>query len=199
MSIAMAKAHYSGKGGRGKMNCAQAVAHAFRETYSLPDVAVASMAACGTGRAPGGECGALFAARTALKDSHPDRIEACSSAFAGKAGSTLCREIRQMKKLPCLGCVETAAAFLEKIRPTASGTATCGVCSAGNETGSELSLERQVRIMAGAMAATGAVLSWLVHPAFAAISLAIGCGLVYAGITNNCFATLLLSKLPWNK
>ena len=197
MSVEKAKAHYSGKGGHGKLNCAEAIAYAFRGTYPLADTVVAGMAACGTGRAPGGECGALFAAKAALRDTHADKVKACSAAFAAQAGATRCKEIRALKKLPCLGCVETAAAFLEETRP--AGAAACTTCGESATQGETMSLERQVRMMAGTLVVIGSVLSWVVHPAFAAVAIMIGCGLVYAGITDNCFATLLLSKLPWNK
>ena len=45
-----------------------------------------------------------------------------------------------------------------------------------------LSLERQVRIAAGMIAATGALLSLLLNPLYSLIPLFVGCGLVFAGI-----------------
>ncbi|MFN3826791.1 MAG: rhodanese-like domain-containing protein [Micavibrio sp.] len=62
-----------------------------------------------------------------------------------------------------------------------------------------LPLERQVRIVAGAMAATGALFGLLVHPLFTLIPLFVGSGLVFAGITDRCGMALLLTKAPWNK
>jgi rhodanese-related sulfurtransferase len=62
-----------------------------------------------------------------------------------------------------------------------------------------MSLERQVRIAAGAMAATGGFLALFANPMFAVIPAAIGSGLVFAGITDNCTLGLLLAKLPYNR
>lgn len=61
-----------------------------------------------------------------------------------------------------------------------------------------LPLERQVRIAAGAIAGTGALLALIVHPAFSLIPLFVGGGLVYAGITDRCGLALILTKAPWN-
>lgn len=60
------------------------------------------------------------------------------------------------------------------------------------------SLERQVRIVAGAGAAIGALLGLFVHPLYSVIPLTIGSGLVFAGITDRCGLALLLTKAPWN-
>lgn len=62
-----------------------------------------------------------------------------------------------------------------------------------------ISLERQVRIAAGSLVLTGAVLAWLVHPAFIGLSAFIGAGLVFAGITDTCGMGIMLSKMPWNR
>jgi len=62
-----------------------------------------------------------------------------------------------------------------------------------------ISLERQVRIMAGLLVCLGALLSWMVHPAFVALSAFVGAGLVFAGITDTCGMGLLLARMPWNR
>ena len=62
-----------------------------------------------------------------------------------------------------------------------------------------ISLERQVRIAAGAIAFSGAFLALTASSAFALIPLFVGGGLVFAGITNWCGMALLLAKAPWNK
>lgn len=62
-----------------------------------------------------------------------------------------------------------------------------------------MSLERQVRIAAGAMAATGGFLALLLHPAFAAIPAFVGSGLVFAGVTDTCAMGLLIARLPFNR
>ena len=68
------------------------------------------------------------------------------------------------------------------------------------ERGAErLSLERQVRIVAGGMAAAGGVLALAVSPLFALLPAAIGSGLVFAGVTNSCGLGMALSRLPYNR
>ncbi len=61
-----------------------------------------------------------------------------------------------------------------------------------------ISLERQVRIAAGFLALTGAVLSF-VHPYWAALSGFVGAGLMFAGITDTCGMAMILARMPWNQ
>jgi rhodanese-related sulfurtransferase len=62
-----------------------------------------------------------------------------------------------------------------------------------------VSLERQVRIVAGAIAAIGGILAILVNPMLALVSVAVGSGLVFAGVTDTCAMAMLLAKLPYNR
>ena len=62
-----------------------------------------------------------------------------------------------------------------------------------------VSLERQVRVVAGALAATGAVLALLVNPLFALLPAFVGSGLVFAGVTDTCGMAMALSRLPYNR
>jgi rhodanese-related sulfurtransferase len=62
-----------------------------------------------------------------------------------------------------------------------------------------ISLERQVRIMAGAIVFTGVLLAHFVNSNFIWLAGFVGAGLVFAGITDFCGMGLLLAKLPWNK
>ena len=62
-----------------------------------------------------------------------------------------------------------------------------------------MSLERQVRIVAGSLVLLGALLGWLVNSGFFGLSALVGAGLVLAGITDFCGMGLLLAKFPWNR
>ena len=64
---------------------------------------------------------------------------------------------------------------------------------------SHMSLERQVRVAAGALACTGGVLAVAVSPWFGLLPAFVGGGLVYAGITDRCGMAMLLAKLPYNR
>jgi rhodanese-related sulfurtransferase len=65
--------------------------------------------------------------------------------------------------------------------------------------GKVISLERQVRIGAGSLVLLGAILTWLVHPAFLALPAFVGAGLVFAGVTDYCGMAIILGKMPWNR
>ena len=62
-----------------------------------------------------------------------------------------------------------------------------------------ISLERQVRIAAGALVLTGVLLGWLVHPAWLGLAGFVGAGLMFAGITDTCGMAMLLARMPWNR
>lgn len=62
-----------------------------------------------------------------------------------------------------------------------------------------ISLERQVRIIAGSLILLGIILAWFAHWAFIFISVWAAGGLVFAGLTDNCLMGILLMRLPYNK
>lgn len=64
---------------------------------------------------------------------------------------------------------------------------------------SGISLERQIRIIAGSLVLTGILLSVFLNKSFIFISIFVSCALIYSGITDNCLMGMLLMKLPYNK
>ncbi len=62
-----------------------------------------------------------------------------------------------------------------------------------------ISLFRQVQIAAGSMVAIGTICGALVSPWFLLLSGFVGCGLVFAGISDTCALGMLLAKLPYNQ
>jgi rhodanese-related sulfurtransferase len=62
-----------------------------------------------------------------------------------------------------------------------------------------ISLERQVRIAAGTLVLGGTLPGLLVHPAFLALPMFVGAGLVFAGVTDICGMGMLLARMPWNQ
>ena len=62
-----------------------------------------------------------------------------------------------------------------------------------------ISLERQVRIAAGALAAASGLLAVKAHPRFGLLSAFVGGGLLFAGVTDTCGMARLLVKLPYNQ
>lgn len=97
-------------------------------------------------------------------------------------------------------CEKFAAAGYSDVRNVEGGTLAC------LETGLPLvrgrktiSLERQVRIVAGSLVVLGVGLGWWVHPAFLALSAFVGAGLVFAGVTDTCGMAMVLARMPWNR
>lgn len=62
-----------------------------------------------------------------------------------------------------------------------------------------ISLERQVRIVAGALVVLGVILGFSVHNGFLGLSAVVGAGLMFSGITDSCSMGMLLAKAPWNR
>jgi rhodanese-related sulfurtransferase len=62
-----------------------------------------------------------------------------------------------------------------------------------------ISLERQVRILAGGLVAAGALSALVLSPLFALVPAAVGSGLVFAGVTDSCAMGMALSRLPYNR
>jgi rhodanese-related sulfurtransferase len=62
-----------------------------------------------------------------------------------------------------------------------------------------ISLERQVRIVAGLIVLISVVLGFTVHPWIFGVAGLVGAGLALAGATDFCGMGLLLARMPWNK
>ena len=101
--------------GYGKLNCAQAIAEAFREEYGfITKETVKAFKKKGYGRAPNGECGMLFAAKYIFKkNGQPDKAKEFQKHFIEFAGTTLCKELKK-KKIPfCAHCINNTAKFID--------------------------------------------------------------------------------------
>jgi rhodanese-related sulfurtransferase len=62
-----------------------------------------------------------------------------------------------------------------------------------------ISLERQVRIVAGLLVLGGVLAGAFLDPRFYIISGFVGAGLVFAGVTDRCGMAILLGRMPWNQ
>ena len=62
-----------------------------------------------------------------------------------------------------------------------------------------LELMRQVQIIAGSLVVMGALMGWLVHPAWIALSAFVGAGLLMAGATGFCGMARDHMLAPWNR
>ena len=89
-------------------NCAQAVAKAFER-----DDLVESLKSCGSGKAPDGLCGALYAVMVLASE---ERSETIKEQFFKGIGHLECRAIRKEGQATCLDCIRRAAKSLERFR-----------------------------------------------------------------------------------
>jgi rhodanese-related sulfurtransferase len=62
-----------------------------------------------------------------------------------------------------------------------------------------MELQRQVQIVAGSLAAAGALLALLLSPWFAVLPLVVGSGLVFSGVSGSCAMAGMLRHAPWNR
>jgi hypothetical protein len=93
------------------LNCAQAVLHAYQAKTGDRALSVPEYRAFGGGRAPEGECGALYAACQCA----PESAAQLREGFRAKAGATQCRALKQELKFPCPSCVGLGAELLDQV------------------------------------------------------------------------------------
>jgi rhodanese-related sulfurtransferase len=104
-------------------------------------------------------------------------------------------------------CEKLLAAGVTDVVSVEGGTAACEAAGVPVIRGKKaMSLERQVRIAAGALVAIGAALAAFGPEApvnwqaiGAGLAGFVGCGLVFAGITDTCGMAMLIAKMPWNQ
>ena len=104
-------------------------------------------------------------------------------------------------------CEKLIAAGLKDVVSVEGGTAACEAAGVPVVRGRKvMSLERQVRIAAGALVAIGAALAGFGPEApvnwqaiGAGLAGFVGCGLVFAGITDTCGMAMLIARMPWNQ
>ena len=99
-----------------------------------------------------------------------------------------------------MACQQLQHAGFENLVNIDGGTLACVDEGLPVRRGKEvISLERQVRIVAGSLVLLGITLGWFVHAGFFGLSAFVGAGLVFAGITDTCGMGMLLGRMPWNQ
>lgn len=127
-----------------------------------------------------------------------DRLDtaAFSNREPGRRLAVLCRLGGRAKQ----ACEKLAQAGIQGLILVEGGTTAWAAAGLPVETGKKaISLERQVRIAAGALVLTGVVLGAFVHPYLFGLAGFVGAGLVFAGVTDTCAMGMLLAKMPWNQ
>ena len=97
-------------------------------------------------------------------------------------------------------CERFAAAGFANVVNVEGGTTACVEAGLPVVRGKKaMSLERQVRIAAGALVLLG-IAGWCAGFAgFLGLSAFVGAGLVFAGVTDSCAMGMLLARMPWNQ
>ncbi len=134
-----------------------------------------------------------------------DRLDSKAVAALGAAGPVyfVCKSGTRSQK----ACEKLLAAGMRDVISVEGGTAACEAAGVPVVRGRKvMSLERQVRVAAGALVAGGAALAafgpaapvnWqLIGAGLAGF---VGCGLVFAGLTDTCGMAMLLARMPWNQ
>ena len=104
-----------------------------------------------------------------------------------------------------MACEKLIAAGVTDVVSVEGGTVACEAAGLPVVRGRKaMSLERQVRICAGSIVAAGAALAaFAPDPLWRGVGIGlagfIGCGLVFAGVTDTCGMAMVLAKMPWNR
>jgi rhodanese-related sulfurtransferase len=143
-----------------------------------------------------GELHVEFARNMPLERLDANQLKASRNGHAGQPLYVVCRSGGRSK----MACDKLVAAGFENIVDVAGGTMACAAAGLPVVRGAKvMSLERQVRIAAGAMVLLGAGLGFWVHPGFYGLSAFVGAGLIFAGITDTCAMGMMIAKMPWNQ
>ena len=92
-------------------NCAQSLYMGWKNEFSFSDEDVEKLAPIKGGKAPGGLCGALYAANLILDLRGLPHID---REFEEVAGATTCAQIKSVTRYPCQLCVRLADELVEK-------------------------------------------------------------------------------------
>ena len=100
--------------GHDGFNCAQAIAAAFCDRCEADPGLIRECSSFGGGKAEGGLCGALYAAKR-LAGGAALEVE---RRFAERCGETRCRALRKKTTTSCRDCVRIAAEILDELAST---------------------------------------------------------------------------------
>jgi hypothetical protein len=108
--------HFTGKNGFKRLNCAQTIAEIFKDKFNfITEQTISDFKKKGVGKAEGGECGMVYAAKFILRNSGTEEdVADFEKFFTELAGSLKCSEINKRKREFCNSCIMETAGYLEK-------------------------------------------------------------------------------------
>lgn len=126
----------------------------------------------------------------------PAAIQSQRNGNAEQPLYVICRSGSRGKQ----ACEKLVAAGLVNVVNVEGGTVACEAAGLPVVRGKKaMSLERQVRIAAGAMVLVGTALGFFVNEYWLGLPAFVGAGLIFAGITDTCGMGLILARMPWNQ
>jgi rhodanese-related sulfurtransferase len=137
-----------------------------------------------------------FARNVPLDRLDATRIQAERNGGANRPLYVICRSGSRGKQ----ACEKLQSAGLMNVFNVEGGTLACEAAGLPVVRGRKaISLERQVRIAAGALVVIGAALGFWVHIYWIGLAAFVGAGLMFAGITDTCGMAMVLARMPWNQ
>ncbi|MCU4175775.1 hypothetical protein [Carboxylicivirga sp. N1Y90] len=88
-----------------RLNCAQVLVYKWCEQNRISDLKVSDLMGLGSGRAPEGMCGALYAAQRIFSEDQTTQ-NVLKEKFANEFGSFGCDAIRSNKDIDCQTCID---------------------------------------------------------------------------------------------
>ncbi len=157
----------------------------FANRKSLQIIDVRSAGEFASGHIPGAVNIPLEQVSNRVNDLHaePPLIMVCQSGKRARMAA----EALQSKFNQVLILEGGTAAWIEQNQPIVRTTRTAW------------SLERQIRLIAGLLVLFGGVLALIVNPRWVYLSIFVGAGLAFAGLSGLCLMGSLLLRMPWNR
>ena len=93
------------------VTCTEVVHRAFQKERGFTEEYIDDIRKFGHGKAPGGECGALWSAKRLSKPGFEEQIE---KEFVAEAGDTKCKKIRRADVFSCDQCKALGIKLIKK-------------------------------------------------------------------------------------
>lgn len=136
-----------------------------------------------------------FAKNMPLESLDPKGLAAQRNGAGNQPLYVVCRSGNRSK----MACEKLCSAGVQVINVEGGTMAWAGAGYAVNRGKKAVSLERQVRIVAGTLVLTGVILGTWVTPYLYGLSAFVGAGLIFAGVTDTCPMAMMIAKMPWNQ
>lgn len=137
-----------------------------------------------------------FARNVPLDSLDPQAVQAARGTQQTEPLYLICKAGTRGKQ----ACEKFISAGFTQVVNVEGGTSACEQAGLEVVRGKKaISLERQVRIAAGTLVLTGAVLGYFFDHRWIGLSAFVGAGLIFAGVTDTCGMAILLGRMPWNQ